>query len=409
MIEIIIAIVSFLIIQLILVTLITIAKKTMLPGGEISITINEEKKITTSIGGKLLTTLADNSIYLPSACGGGGSCAQCIVMVKSGGGSILPTEKSKISNRAARSGIRLACQVPVKRDLDIMVEPEVLETRKWNCKVISNKNVATFIKELVLEVPEGDPVNFKSGGYIQIEVPPHEVHYASFDIDERYLSDWTKFKMFQYKSHVYTPVTRAYSMANYPGEEGIIKLNVRIASPPPGTDPKDEIPPGQVSSWIFNLKEGDEVTISGPYGEFYLEESDAEMVFIGGGAGMAPLRSHIFELFKGRKTRRKVSFWYGGRSKKELFYTEEFEKLDKENENFSFHVALSDPLPEDNWSGDTGFIHQVLFDKYLQYHPAPEDIQYYLCGPPMMTLSITEMLDNLGVEKENIRFDDFGG
>lgn len=409
MIEIIIAIVSFLIIQLILVTLITIAKKTMLPGGEISITINEEKKITTSIGGKLLTTLADNSIYLPSACGGGGSCAQCIVMVKSGGGSILPTEKSKISNRAARSGIRLACQVPVKRDLDIMVEPEVLETRKWKCKVISNKNVATFIKELVLEVPEGDPVNFKSGGYIQIEVPPHEVHYASFDIDERYLSDWTKFKMFQYKSHVYTPVTRAYSMANYPGEEGIIKLNVRIASPPPGTDPKDEIPPGQVSSWIFNLKEGDEVTISGPYGEFYLEESDAEMVFIGGGAGMAPLRSHIFELFKGRKTRRKVSFWYGGRSKKELFYTEEFEKLDKENENFSFHVALSDPLPEDNWSGDTGFIHQVLFDKYLQYHPAPEDIQYYLCGPPMMTLSITEMLDNLGVEKENIRFDDFGG
>lgn len=398
----------FLVIQFILVTLITVAKKTMLPDGDITIEINEDKQVTTSPGGKLLTALADQEIYLPSACGGGGSCAQCLVKVESGGGAILPTERSKINNRDARNGIRLACQVPVKRDLEIKVDPEVLETRKWVCKVKSNKNVSTFIKELVLEVPEGENIDFKSGGYIQIEVPPHTIDYANFEIDKRFLNDWTKFKMFQYKSHVHTPVTRAYSMANYPGEKGIIMLNVRIASPPPNT-PAGKIPPGQVSSYIFDLKEGDEVTISGPYGEFYLEHSDAEMVFIGGGAGMAPLRSHIFQLFKAEKTKRKVSFWYGGRSKKELFYMEEFEKLEQEHENFTFHVALSEPQPEDNWEGDTGFIHLVLYDKYLKDHPAPEDIMYYMCGPPMMTVSVLEMLDNLGVEKENIRFDDFGG
>ena len=406
--EILFAVGCFLVIQFILVSLITVAKKTLLPSGEIKIEINDDKELTTSPGGKLLTTLADQEIYLPSACGGGGSCAQCLVKVESGGGSILPTEKSKINNRDARSGIRLACQVPVKRDLQIKVPPEVLETRKWKCRVRSNNNVATFIKELVLEVPEGESVGFQSGGYIQIEVPPHEVSYANFEIDDRFLNDWTKFKMFQFKSHVYTPVTRAYSMANYPGEKGIIMLNVRIASPPPNAD-EDEIPPGQVSSYIFNLKEGDEVIISGPYGEFYLEESDAEMVFIGGGAGMAPLRSHIFQLFRADKTTRKVSFWYGGRSKKELFYIEEFEQLEKEHDNFSLHIALSDPQPEDNWQGETGFIHLVLYEKYLKDHPAPEDIMYYMCGPPMMTKSVLEMLDNLGVEKENIRFDDFGG
>jgi len=406
--EILFAVGCFLVIQFILVSLITVAKKTLLPSGEIKIEINDDKELTTSPGGKLLTTLADQEIYLPSACGGGGSCAQCLVKVESGGGSILPTEKSKINNRDARSGIRLACQVPVKRDLHIKVPPEVLETRKWKCRVRSNNNVATFIKELVLEVPEGESVGFQSGGYIQIEVPPHEVSYANFEIDDRFLNDWTKFKMFQFKSHVYTPVTRAYSMANYPGEKGIIMLNVRIASPPPNAD-EDEIPPGQVSSYIFNLKEGDEVIISGPYGEFYLEESDAEMVFIGGGAGMAPLRSHIFQLFRADKTTRKVSFWYGGRSKKELFYIEEFEQLEKEHDNFSLHIALSDPQPEDNWQGETGFIHLVLYEKYLKDHPAPEDIMYYMCGPPMMTKSVLEMLDNLGVEKENIRFDDFGG
>lgn len=405
--EIIFGVSCFLVIQLILVTLITVAKKTMLPGGEITININENKELTTGTGGKLLTSLADQGVFLPSACGGGGSCAQCLVTVESGGGSILPTEKSKISNREAKSGVRLACQVPVKRDLKIHVPDEVLETRKWECRVASNKNVATFIKELVLEVPEGDSVNFKSGGYIQIEVPPHTLSYANFEIDNRFLGDWTKFKMFQYKSHVHTPVTRAYSMANYPGEKGIIKLNVRIASPPPGD--KKAIPPGQVSSYIFNLKEGDEVVISGPYGEFYLEESNDEMVFIGGGAGMAPLRSHIFELFKGQKTDRKVSFWYGGRSKQELFYMDEFEQIDEEHENFTFHVALSDPQPEDNWTGETGFIHMVLYEKYLNNHPAPEDIQYYMCGPPMMTKSVLAMLEDLGVEKDNIRFDDFGG
>jgi Na+-transporting NADH:ubiquinone oxidoreductase subunit F len=327
--------------------------------------------------------------------------------VESGGGSILPTERSKINNRDAKIGMRLACQVPVKQDLKIQVPAEVLETKKWRCKVGSNRNVATFIKELVLEVPAGDSVNFKSGGYIQIEVPPHTVSYANFEIDDRFLADWTKFKMFQYKSHVHTPVTRAYSMANYPGEKGIIKLNIRIASPPPGA--KGEIPPGQVSSYIFNLKEGDEVIISGPYGEFYLEDSEAEMVFIGGGAGMAPLRSHIFELFYGRKTKRKVSFWYGGRSVQELFYIEEFQKIEEEFDNFTFRVALSDPQPEDNWQGDIGFIHLVLFDKYLKDHAAPEDIQYYLCGPPMMTKSVISMLEDLGVETENIHFDDFGG
>ncbi len=397
----------FLVLQFILVALITIAKKTLLPDGDISILINEKKELTTDPGGKLLTSLCDQGVFLPSACGGGGSCAQCLVTVESGGGSILPTERSKISNRQAKQGARLACQVPVKRDLKIKVPQEMLETRKWTCKVASNNNVATFIKELVLAVPAGESVDFKSGGYIQIEVPAHTVNYANFEIDDRFLADWTKFKMFQYKSHVHTPVTRAYSMANYPGEKGIIKLNIRIASPPPGA--KKEIPPGQVSSYAFNLKEGDEVIISGPYGEFFLEDSNAEMIFIGGGAGMAPLRSHVFELFKGRKTERKVSYWYGGRSVQELFYTEEFEAISREFENFSYHIALSDPQPEDNWQGKTGFIHQVLFEHYLKDHPAPEDIVYYMCGPPMMAQAVTDMLEDLGVEKENILFDDFGG
>ncbi len=405
--EIIISVTCFLIIQLILVTLITVAKKTLLPSGDISILINDDKELTTEPGGKLLTSLCDQGVFLPSACGGGGSCAQCLVTVESGGGSILPTERSRITNREAKNGVRLACQVPVKRDLKIQVPQEMLETRKWQCKVRSNRNVATFIKELVIQLPDGESVNFKSGGYIQIEVPPHTVNYANFEIDDRFLTDWTKFKMFQYKSHVHTPVTRAYSMANYPGEKGIIKLNIRIASPPPGS--KADIPPGQVSSYAFNLKEGEDVTISGPYGEFFLEESDAEMVFIGGGAGMAPLRSHIFELFKGQKTHRKVSYWYGGRSVQELFYSEEFEALEKNFENFSFHVALSDPQPEDNWQGKTGFIHHVLYESYLKDHPAPEDIQYYMCGPPMMAQAVISMLEDLGVEKENIRFDDFGG
>lgn len=405
--EIFFGVLCFLIIQLIMVTLIVLARKTLVPSGNISILINEDKKIDTEPGGKLLTALADQEIYLSSACGGGGTCGQCRVVVDEGGGAILPTERSLINNAEAKTGVRLACQVPVKHDLKIHVPPEMLEARKWRCTVSSNRNVATFIKELVLDLPPGEEVNFKPGGFIQIEVPPHVLSYSSFDIDERFMADWKKFKMFQYTSHVHTPVTRAYSMANYPGEKGIIKLNVRIASPPPGSPP--EIPPGQVSSYIFNLKEGDEVTISGPFGEFFIEESDSEMVYIGGGAGMAPLRSHIFDLFKTQQTKRKVSYWYGGRSLQEVFYADEFEKLAQEHENFSFHVALSEPLPEDNWQGLTGFIHKVLFDKYLHDHPAPEDINYYMCGPPMMAKAVVEMLDNLGVEPDNIHYDDFGG
>ena len=405
--EIFFGVLCFLIIQLIMVTLIVLARKTLVPSGDISILINDDKKITAEPGGKLLTTLAQQEIYLSSACGGGGTCGQCRVVVDEGGGAILPTERSLINNAEARTGVRLSCQVPVKHDLKIHVPPEMLDARKWHCTVRSNINLATFIKELVLELPPGEEVNFKPGGFIQIEVPPHALSYSSFDIDERFLADWKKFKMFQYTSHVHTPVTRAYSMANYPGEKGIIKLNVRIASPPP-RGPAG-IPPGQVSSYIFNLKPGDEVTISGPFGEFFIEESDSEMVYIGGGAGMAPLRSHIFELFKARQTKRRVSFWYGGRSLQEVFYAEEFEELARLHENFSFYAALSEPLPEDNWHGLTGFIHQVLFDNYLQEHPAPEDINYYMCGPPMMTKAVLAMLDNLGVEPGNIHFDDFGG
>jgi Na+-transporting NADH:ubiquinone oxidoreductase subunit F len=396
----------FLALQFLLVSIIVVAKKTLLPSGDITIEVNADKKFQAEPGGKLLTTLSDKGIILSSACGGGGSCGQCRCVVKEGGGAILPTEKGKINNRDAKLGVRLSCQVPVKRDLIIEVPPEALDARKWQCKVISNNNVATFIKELVIGLPEGESVDFKAGGYIEIEVPPHTLEYQNFDIDERFLSDWTKFKMFQYKSHVYNPVTRAYSMANYPGEKGIIKLNVRIASPPPG---QAAIPPGQVSSYIFNLQPGDDVTISGPFGEFYMDDSDSEIILIGGGAGMAPMRSHIFDLFKAQKTKRLVSFWYGGRSLKELFYTEDFKEIERNHDNFSFHLALSDPLPEDNWEGHTGFIHNVLYDQYLKDHPAPEDVNYYICGPPMMNQAIFDLLDSLGVEQENIHFDDFGG
>ena len=404
--EIIYGVLSFLAIQLVLVTIIVVAKRVLVPSGEVTIQINKEKSMTTRPGAKLLGTLAEEGIFLSSACGGGGSCGQCRCIVLEGGGGILPSERGAINNFDAKRGMRLACQVAVKRDLEIMVPPETLDARKWRCKVLSNRNVATFIKELVIEVPAGDQVDFKAGGFIQIEVPPHTLEYRNFDIDERFLSDWTKFKMFQYKSQVNLPVSRAYSMANYPGEKGIIKLNVRIATPPPG---QENVPPGQVSSWIFNLQPGDEIVIAGPFGEFFMDESESEVVLIGGGAGMAPLRSHVFDLFKARKTKRKVSFWYGGRSLKEVFYDEEFRELERLHDNFSFHLALSSPQSEDNWTGLTGFIHQVLYDQYLKDHPAPEDINYYLCGPPMMNKAVYAMLDGLGVEKANIHSDDFGG
>ncbi len=404
--EIYVGVIIFLIIQLIMVTLITVTRKLVLPGGSVKLCINDNKILTANTGGKLLTTLAEQDIILPSACGGGGSCGQCKVIVNSGGGTILPTERSHVSLREVNNGVRLACQVQVKHDMDLTVPPEMLDARKWQCTVRSNNNVATFIKELVLDLPEGEEVDFKAGGYIQVEVPPHSVAYADFDIDERFYSDWTHFKMFQYESHVFGPVTRAYSMANYPGEEGIIKLNVRIASPPPGSPPG--IPPGKASSYIFKLVPGDTVTISGPFGEFFIDDSDSEMVYIGGGAGMAPMRSHIFELFKGKKTDRKVSYWYGGRSMQEVFYADEFEALAEEFPNFTYNLALSDPQPEDNWKGYVGFIHQVLLDNYLKDHPAPEDINYFMCGPPMMTRALLDMLENIGVERENIHFDDFG-
>lgn len=393
-------------IVLLLVALIIIARKRLVPAGNVAISVNNQKQLSVPAGGKLLGALADNGIFVSSACGGGGTCAQCKVKVLSGGGDILPTERTHISPRMAKEGVRLSCQVAVKQDMNIVVPDEVFETKKWECTVRSNNNVATFIKELVLELPEGEAVDFKPGGFIQIEVPPHKVEYQGFAIEDRFREDWDKYQLWRYISNVDETVFRAYSMANYPGEKGIIMLNVRIASPPPRAP--ENTPPGKVSSYIFNLKPGDKVTISGPYGEFFIKDTQAEMIYIGGGAGMAPLRSHIFELFKERKTDRKVSYWYGGRSTRELFYVDEFREIEKEFPNFKFNIALSDPLPSDNWTGYTGFIHQVLHDEYLKNHPAPEDIEYYICGPPMMLQAVLKMLDSLGVEPENIAFDDFG-
>jgi Na+-transporting NADH:ubiquinone oxidoreductase subunit F len=390
-----------------LVIIILAAKKVLVAAGNVKIVVNDSKSLTVPVGGKLLGVLANNGIFVSSACGGGGTCAQCKVRVLSGGGEILATERTHISNTKAREGYRLSCQVAVKQDLKIEVPHEVLETKKWVCTVRSNHNVATFIKELVLELPEGEAVDFKSGGFIQIEVPPHTVHYKDFDIEEQFREDWDKFKIWRYTSTVEEPVFRAYSMANYPGEKGIIMLNVRVASPPPRAP--EGTPPGKVSSYIFGLKPGDKVTISGPYGEFFIKDTDNEMVYIGGGAGMAPLRSHIFELFRNRKTKRKVSYWYGGRSVRELFYIDHFRQIEKEFPNFKFHIALSEPKPEDHWTGYVGFIHQVVLENYLKNHPAPEDIEYYLCGPPMMNSAVFKMLDDLGVPQSNIAFDDFGG
>lgn len=395
----------FMAIVVILVIGILFAKKLLVSSGEVTVVVNNQRTLHVPAGGKLLGVLADNKIFVSSACGGGGTCAQCKVKVFEGGGDILPTEKNHINKRAAREGYRLSCQVAVKNDMKIEVPHEALETKKWLCTVRSNNNVATFIKELVLELPSGEGVDFKPGGYIQIEVPPHELEYKTFDIAERFHEDWNKFDLWRFKSVVKEPVYRAYSMANYPGEKGIIMLNVRIASPPPRLP---NVPPGKVSSYIFNLKPGDKVTISGPYGEFFIKETQNEMVYIGGGAGMAPLRSHIFELLKQRASNRRISYWYGGRSTKELFYVDEFRALEQKFPNFKMNIALSEPLPEDNWTGYRGFIHQVLHDEYLKNHPSPEDIEYYICGPPMMLQAVLKMLDSLGVEPENIAYDDFG-
>lgn len=407
MLEVILGVSLFTGIILLLVALIVTARFFLVPRGKVRILINDEedKALRVSPGGKLLQTLGGQGIYIPSACGGGGSCGQCVVKVKEGGGAILPTETGHINRREEREGLRLACQVSVKQDLKIELPPEIFAIRKWRCKVKSNRNVASFIKELVLELPPGEEVDFRAGGYIQIEAPPHEVDYRDFDIDERFRADWDRFNIWQYRSVVKEPVERAYSMANYPGEPGVIMLNVRVATPPPH---HPEVPPGKMSSYIFSLKPGDEVTISGPFGDFYARDTEAEMIFLGGGAGMAPLRSIIFDQLLRVKTKRKMSFWYGARSLKELFYDEDFKKLAAEHDNFTWHVALSEPLPEDNWQGPRGFIHQVLYENYLKDHPAPEDCEYYLCGPPMLLVAAREMFANLGVEPESIFYDDFG-
>ena len=396
----------FTLIVLSLVTVILFARNALVSTGDVNITINGEKTIAVPAGGKLLQTLAAEKLFVPSACGGGGTCAQCRVRILSGGGSILPTELSHITKREANHGDRLSCQVAVKQDMEVEVPEEVFGVKKWECTVRSNDNVATFIKELVLELPEGENVDFRAGGYIQIEAPPHVLKYTDFDVADEYREDWDKFNLWQYDSKVDVPIERAYSMANYPEEKGIIMLNVRVASPPPGST---GIPAGQMSSYIFDLKPGDKVTISGPFGEFFARETKKEMIFVGGGAGMAPMRSHIFDQLRRIKTDRKITFWYGARSKREMFYVEDFDGLDETNDNFKWHVALSDALPEDDWDGYTGFIHNVLYEQYLKDHPAPEDCEYYLCGPPIMNQSVINMLVDLGVDREDIMLDDFGG
>jgi Na+-transporting NADH:ubiquinone oxidoreductase subunit F len=406
MLEIVLGVVLFTAIVLALVGLILLARRRLVAQGSVPIVINERRTIETPVGGKLLSALADAGLYVSSACGGGGTCGQCKVKVLEGGGSLLPTEASHITRRDAHAGTRLACQVAVKQAMKVEVPREVFGVRKWLCKVRSNDSVATFIKELVLELPQGEALDFRAGGYIVIECPPHRLSFRDFDIAEQYRSDWDRYNLWRYVSETREPVSRAYSMASFPLERDIIMLNVRIATPPPQTE--DSVPPGIMSSYIFSLKPGDTVTVSGPFGEFFAKETDAEMVFVGGGAGMAPMRSHIFDQLVRLGSKRPISFWYGARSRREIFYQQDFDRLQSEHANFRWHVALSDPQPEDHWTGMTGFIHKVLHDEYLGRHPAPEACEYYLCGPPLMTNAVIGMLEELGVERDSILMDDFG-
>jgi len=406
MVEIISSVLVFTAILMLISLLILWVIARMVPRGNVHILVNGERDLATPTGARLLGALADNGIYVPSACGGGGTCGQCRVKVLKGGGQLLPTEASLISKREAREGERLACQVTVFNDLEVRVSEDVFGVKKWKCKVRSNHSVATFIKELVLELPPGETMDFKAGGYVQLECPPHDLSYASMDIDPVYRPDWERLGLFELESHVRQPAMRAYSMANYPDENDIILLNVRIATPPP--DKHGKVPPGVMSSYIFNLKPGDTIVASGPYGEFLARDTDAEMVFIGGGAGMAPMRSHILDQLKRLHSKRRISFWYGARSLREAFYIEEFNQLAALHANFSWHLALSEPMSEDQWDGPVGFVHEVLYDRYLKDHPAPEDCEYYLCGPPLMVGAVTHLLEDLGVEKENVLFDDFG-
>ncbi|MGG6229414.1 NADH:ubiquinone reductase (Na(+)-transporting) subunit F [Tenacibaculum sp. SDUM215027] len=423
-----ITVLAFLAVILVLVALLLFVKQKLAPSGPVKITINGEKIIEVASGGTLLSTLGDEKIFLPSACGGGGSCVQCECHVNSGGGEALPTETPHFTRKELQHGVRLACQVKVKQDMDISIPEEIFGIKKWEATVVRNYNVASFIKEFVVEIPED--MNYKAGGYIQIEIPPCEVKFSDMDITahpeehdtpDKFQEEWDKFKLWPLVMKNPETVERAYSMASYPAEGREIMLNVRIATPPFDRAKGGwmDVNPGIASSYVFSRKVGDKVTISGPYGEFFINESDAEMLYVGGGAGMAPMRSHLYHLFKTLKTGRKVSYWYGGRSKRELFYLDHFYDLEKNFPNFKFHIALSEPLPEDNWKvknsmedegdGFVGFVHNCVIDNYLSKHDAPEDIELYFCGPPLMNKAVQKMGEDFGIPDENIRFDDFGG
>jgi Na+-transporting NADH:ubiquinone oxidoreductase subunit F len=403
------SIIVFLSIILILVGILLFARNKLAPQGDVSLQIND-RLLTVSPGSSVLSTLSGNSIFLPSACGGGGTCGMCKCQVLEGGGSILPTETSFFTRKEQHDQWRLGCQVKIRENTHIKVPEAILGIRKWECEVVSNRNVATFIKEFVLKLPDGESLDFEPGGYVQIDVPVYHTNFSDFDVDKEYRSDWDHLKVWDLEINNREETFRAYSMANYPAEKDVIKLNIRIATPPWNGIKREfmKVTPGICSSYIFSRKPGDKVVVSGPYGEFHIKDTSNEMIYIGGGAGMAPLRSHIFHLFHTLKTNRKVSFWYGARSLRETFYEEEFRKIEKQFPNFNFNLALSEPLPEDNWQGYTGFIHQVLSDNYLSSHETPEDIEYYFCGPPMMNSAVVKMLDKLGVPEENIAFDDFG-
>jgi Na+-transporting NADH:ubiquinone oxidoreductase subunit F len=400
----------FLFVILLLVALLLYARKKLTPQGKVKITINEDKELEVDPGSTLLSTLSNQGIFLPSACGGGGTCAMCRCQVSEGAGDILPTEKCYFTRKEQQEKWRLGCQVKVRDNLKIAIPKEIFGIRKWECEVVSNRNVATFIKEFVVKLPEGEILDFQSGGYIQIDVPKCEVDFKDIEVEELYREDWEKLGIFDLKMKNPEPLFRAYSMANHPAEGNIIMLNIRIATPPWDRTKNRfmNVNPGICSSYVFSRKPGDKVTISGPYGEFHIKETGKEMLYIGGGAGMAPLRSQLFHMFLTEKTGRKVTYWYGARSLREVFYDDEFKAIEKDFPNFKFNLALSEPLPEDNWKGYTGFIHQVVLDNYLSKHPEPEEIEYYLCGPPMMNDAVFKMLDNLGVPRENIAFDDFG-
>ena len=406
-----VSVVIFLLVTLLLVIVLLVAKSKLVPSGKVKLTINGEKEAAVPIGGTLLSTLQGENIYLSSACGGSGSCGQCRCRVVEGGGEILPTETGFFSRKEQKEHWRLACQTKVKEDMQVIVPESVFGVKEWECEVLSNRNVSTFIKEFVVKLPEGEVMNFQSGSYAQITIPTYDIKYADYDIDEKFRGDWDHFDMWSLTCKNDTETIRAYSMANYPAEGNIITLNVRIATPPMDRATHKWLPvsPGISSSYIFSLKPGDKVRMSGPYGDFHIQDTDAEMLYIGGGAGMAPLRAQILHLFRTLHTGRKVSYWYGARSKKEIFYEEDFREIEKQFPNFSFHIALSDPQPEDNWTGYVGFIHQVIYDNYLKDHDAPEDIEYYMCGPGPMANAVKKMLEDLGVERSQLFFDDFGG